>query len=152
LDEINLKLRPRLLDLKPGTCLVSNTFTMGEWGADQRITLGEETNCLSFCTAYLWIVPAKVGGMWRLPQGELTLSQSFQMISGSIKSGEKNLAVTDGRLYGEKISFSVGNTRYVGRVNGNIMEGTFSQPAAHPGARSGGKTAIWSATRVTGAP
>jgi hypothetical protein len=142
LDEINLKLRPRLLDLKPGTRLVTNTFTMGDWTADQRVTLGEETKCTSFCTAYLWIVPAKVGGTWRLPQGELTLTQSFQMISGSLKSGNKNATITDGKLDGEKISFVVANTRYIGRVNGSVMEGTST---------SGGKTSKWSAIRAVAA-
>jgi SAM-dependent methyltransferase len=139
LDEINLKLRPKLLDLKPGTRLVTNTFTMGDWTADQRFTLGEETKCTSFCTAYLWIVPAKVGGTWRLPQGELALTQSFQMISGSLKSGNKNATITEGKLDGEKISFVVGNTRYIGRVNGSVIEGTYT---------SGGNTSKWSAIRV----
>jgi hypothetical protein len=143
LDEINLRLRPRLLDLKPGTRLVSNTFTMGDWTADQKYTLGEETKCASFCTAYLWIVPAKVGGTWRLAQGDLALTQTFQTFQGALRTGDRNTMVAEGKLDGDKISFTVGATRYVGRVNGTIMEGTNT---------SGGKTVKWSATRVVGSP
>src|SRR5437773_6914190 len=67
LPEINLKLRPKILDLKPGTRIVSNTFTMGEWNADETALITD--NCYSWCTALLWIVPAKVAGTWRSPQG-----------------------------------------------------------------------------------
>jgi SAM-dependent methyltransferase len=77
LEPINLKLRPRILDLKPGTRVVSNTFTMGEWTADQDATV-EGNDCRGYYTALLWIVPAKVEGTWKLPEGELTLEQSFQ--------------------------------------------------------------------------
>ena len=84
LPQINLRLRPKILDLKPGTRVVSNTFTMDEWMPDQSETIGGD--CSSWCTALFWIVPAKVGGTWRLPQGELTLRQEFQMLSGSIGS------------------------------------------------------------------
>jgi len=73
LPQINLRLRPKILDLKPGTRIVSNTFTMEEWMPDQTETVGGD--CSSWCTALFWIVPAKVGGTWRLPQGELTLTQ-----------------------------------------------------------------------------
>src|SRR4026208_2057578 len=67
LPDINLKLRPKILNLKPGTRVVSNSFTMGEWTADETATVG--AGCSSWCTAYLWIVPAKVDGTWKLPQG-----------------------------------------------------------------------------------
>src|ERR687891_292097 len=85
LPDINIKLRPKILDLKPGTRVVSNSFTMGEWNADETATAGGE--CASYCTAYLWIVPAKVQGTWQIPQGELALKQEFQMISGTLKNG-----------------------------------------------------------------
>ena len=81
LEELNIRLRPQILDLKPGTRVVSNTFTMGEWTADEIVTAEKKEGCESYCTAYLWIVPAKVEGTWILPQGELRLNQSFQMIS-----------------------------------------------------------------------
>ena len=78
LPEINLRLRPKILDLKPGTRIVSNSFTMGEWKADEEATVDKD--CISYCTALLWIVPAKAGGTWQLPQGELALKQEFQKI------------------------------------------------------------------------
>ncbi len=98
LPEINLKLRPKLLDLKPGTRIVSNTFTMGEWEADQEVTTEENWN--SWNTAYLWIIPAKVEGTWKLGKGELNLTQEFQFIHGTFNSGGKSQTITDGRLEG----------------------------------------------------
>src|SRR5688572_3482985 len=68
LPSINMQLRPKLLDMKPGTRVVSNTFTMEDWEADQTVTVPD---CDRWCTALFWIVPAKVEGVWRLAQGEL---------------------------------------------------------------------------------
>src|SRR5262245_16109832 len=119
LSSINMKLRPKILDLKPGTRIVSNTFDMGDWKADQTSTVA---GCNSWCTAHLWIVPAKVEGTWTLPQGELTLKQNFQNISGTLKSAS-NVAPINGKLNGDQISFTAGNLNYTGRVNGNSMEG-----------------------------
>ena len=59
LPDINLKLRPKILGLKPGTRIVSNSFDMGEWKPDETVNVTE--GCTNWCTAYLWIVPAKVG-------------------------------------------------------------------------------------------
>jgi SAM-dependent methyltransferase len=132
LPSINLKLRPKILDLKPGTRIVSNSFDMEEWKADETANAEE---CSNWCTAYLWIVPAKVNGTWKLPNGELTLKQTFQMISGTLKSGNV-VAPVNGKLNGEQITFTAGEGQYTGRVNGNSMEGSL---------KSGGK---WSATRV----
>src|SRR3970282_913174 len=85
LPDINLKLRPKILGLKPGTRIVSNTFTMGEWQADETATV--QSGCDgSWCTALLWIVPAEVGGTYKVPQGELTLKQQFQMLSGTLRT------------------------------------------------------------------
>ena len=122
LPEINLKLRPRLLDLKPGTRIVSNTFTMGEWEADQEVTTEENWN--SWNTAYLWIIPAKVGGKWKLGNGELELTQEFQFVRGTLNSGGKSLTVTDGRLNGNSITFTVSNEKYSGTVGDKLMKGT----------------------------
>jgi precorrin-6B methylase 2 len=122
LPEINLKLRPILLDMRPGTRIVSNSFSMGEWEADATETLeGEE--CSSWCTALLWIVPAKVQGVWKLSDGELTLKQQFQKISGTLGS----TPITNGRLRGTEIEFTAGDLRYSGRVNGSMMQGTMSK-------------------------
>jgi len=140
LPEINLRLRPKILDLKPGTRIVSNSFTMEEWKADETATVSN--GCSSYCTALLWIVPAKVGGVWKLPQGELTLKQTFQLISGTLKSGGNTMAITNGRLRGDQISFSTGGAQYTGRVSGNAIDGTV---------KSGGSNSKWSATR-TGKP
>jgi SAM-dependent methyltransferase len=137
LPEINLKLRPKILGLKPGTRIVSNSFTMGDWTADETATVTEA--CSNWCTALLWIVPAKVDGTWRLPQGELTLKQTFQVVSGSLKSGNNARPITNGRLNGDRISFSAGGTQYTGRVSGKVMEGTV---------KSGSSNGAWSATRV----
>src|SRR5690242_5656180 len=63
LPEINLKLRPKILNLKPGTRIVSNSFMMGDWSPDETATV---TDCSAWCTALLWIVPAKVAGLWKL--------------------------------------------------------------------------------------
>src|SRR5688500_3559383 len=78
LPSINMKLRPTLLKLEPGTRLVSNTFTMEDWEADETATISDD--CTSWCTALLWIVPANVEGAWQHPQGELKLTQQFQVV------------------------------------------------------------------------
>src|SRR5690349_20382659 len=122
LPEINLKLRPKILNLRPGPRVVSNTFDMGEWTPDQTETVQE--GCTNWCTAHLWIVPAKVDGTWQLPQGELTLKQSFQMVSGTLKSGNSTSQITNGKLNGNEITFTAGGTQYTGHVNGSSMEGT----------------------------
>jgi precorrin-6B methylase 2 len=136
LPEINLKLRPKILDLKPGTRIVSNSFTMEEWKHDQSAIADKD--CTSYCTAYLWIVPAKVGGTWRMPNGELKLKQEFQMVGGTLTTGGNTLSITGGRLNGDQISFRAGNAHYTGRVSGNTIEGTV---------KSGSGTSSWSASR-----
>jgi len=138
LQELNLRLRPRLLDMKPGTRVVSNAFTMGEWTADEIVSLERNQDCTYYCTAYLWIVPAKVEGTWTLPEGELALTQTFQTFSGTFKSGSKSFSILDGKLVGDQIRFSVGDTLYSGRVSGDTMQGTFT---------SGVRSAPWNATR-----
>lgn len=124
LPEINLKLRPKILKLKAGTRVVSNSFDMGDWDADETSTL--EQNCDDWCTAYLWIVPARVEGIWKLAQGELTLKQTFQMIAGTLKTAARTAEISDGKLNGEQISFNAGTARYSGRVKGETMQGKIS--------------------------
>jgi SAM-dependent methyltransferase len=120
LSSINLKLRPKILDLKPGTRIVSNTFDMGDWKDDETATL---PGCNSWCTAHLWIVPAKVDGTWNLAQGELTIKQTFQNISGTLKNGSSVTPIT-GKLHGDQISFNAGAAAYTGRVAGGSMDGS----------------------------
>jgi hypothetical protein len=124
LPSINMRLRPKILEMRPGTRIVSNTFTMEDWTPDQSETIGGD--CTSWCTAHLWIVPAKVEGTWDLGQrGTLTLYQSFQMLSGSLGSTQ----VSQGRLRGDEISFTAGGTTYTGRVEGNSIRGTVNGQA-----------------------
>ena len=137
LPDINLKLRPKILDLRPGTRIVSNSFTMGEWQHDRSVQASEKEGCQSYCTAYLWIVPAKVDGAWKLPEGELTLKQTFQMVTGTLKANGKETAVK-GRLNGDQLSFKAGDTQYTGRVNGDAIKGTI---------KSGATAGEWSAAR-----
>jgi precorrin-6B methylase 2 len=122
LPSINMKLRPKILNLKPGTRIVSNTFDMEDWKDDET---AQVEGCTNWCTAHLWIVPAKVGGTWKLPQGELTIKQTFQMISGTLKNGTAVTPVS-GKLNGDQISFTAGKVSYTGRVNGHSMQGSAS--------------------------
>jgi precorrin-6B methylase 2 len=135
LPGINIQLRPKILDLRPGTRIVSNSFTMGEWTADEEATV--KNGCVSYCTALLWIVPAKVEGTWQLPQGELALKQAFQSVSGTLRSGSVSAPITDGRLNGDQISFSAGGNRYTGHVNGNVIEGNTSSGGSWKASRAG---------------
>ena len=131
LPDINLRLRPKILELKPGTRIVSNTFTMAEWEADETGTAGGD--CTTWCTALLWIVPAKVEGTWGTSAGDLTLKQEFQKLSGTLGSA----AISDAKMLGEEITFTVGKTKYTGKVSGTAMSGTMS----------GGATGAWKATK-----
>ena len=122
LPTLNLKLRPTLLDLKPGTRIVSNSFTMEDWEADETATLSED--CVSWCTALFWIIPAKVEGTWALGKEALTLKQTFQRVTGTLGGAP----ISEGRLRGDEITFTVGTTKYTGKVNGNSMRGTSGAP------------------------
>lgn len=129
LPDLNVRLRPQLLNMAPGTRVVSNSFDMGDWTPDQEVSA--TTECSSYCRAMLWIIPAKVAGTWQTPQGDLTLSQTYQMLTGSLKGAP----IANGKMRGDEISFTVGSNTYRGRVTGNRIEGTTSD---------GGK---WQATR-----
>jgi hypothetical protein len=118
LPSINLKLRPKILDLKPGTRIVSNSFDMEDWKPDQTERV---EGCTNWCTAHLWIVPAKVQGTWKTAQGEIALKQTFQNITGTIKNGNVVTPI-NGKLNGEQISFSGAGVQYTGHVQGNNME------------------------------
>ena len=128
LPDINLKLRPKILDLKPGTRIVSNSFQMDDWEADESSTVSD---CTSWCTAYFWLVPAKVEGTWTVGANKLALTQKFQMLSGTLGGN----AISNAKMRGANIEFSVGSTKYTGTVTGNSMKGTTSAGQA------------WSATK-----
>ena len=129
LPSINLQLRPKLLDLKPGTRIVSNSFAMEDWEPDQEATV--TSDCTNWCTALFWIVPAKVEGTWRMPAGELTLRQEFQNVYGRLGTTE----ITGGRLRGDTLTFTAGPTSYSAKVAGSTMSGT------------GGRSGTWTARR-----
>ena len=119
LTDINLKLRPKLLDLKPGTRLVSNTFTMGDWEPDERISLQGQPGCdNAYCTVLYWLVPRKVAGTYTVPQGEVTLNQTYQMLTGTLKTGTTTQELK-GQVRGEEIELMAGNKQYRGRIVGN---------------------------------
>jgi hypothetical protein len=136
LPGLNLKLRPIILDMTPGTRVVSNSFDMGDWKPDQTAQL--TTDCSGYCRAFLWIVPAKVEGTWKLGDSELSLQQSNQFFTGKLTNGNVIAPITDGKLEADRISFTAGGTRYSGQAKGDTMEGTSA---------SGGIEAKWQATR-----
>jgi SAM-dependent methyltransferase len=121
LPEINLRLRPTILAMKPGTRVVSNSFDMGDWAADE--TAASVSNCRTFCNAFFWVVPAKVEGTWQLGSSRLVLEQTFQMLKGTLTTGNV-VAPVKGRLKGAEIVFTAAGAEYKGRVKGNVMEGT----------------------------
>jgi len=137
LPELNVKLRPKILDMSPGTRIVSNSFTMGDWKADQsEIASGD---CTSFCTAYLWVVPAKVEGRWTMGKDDIKFAQHYQMVHGAVSRGDKLMPVLQGRMLGTQISFKSGDSRYLGKVDGNRIEGTIT---------TAGKSVPWIANRA----
>lgn len=157
LTSVNLRLRPKLLaDLRPGTRLVSHSFDMGEWEADETSIVSTSYNDERY--VYFWIVPANVTGRWEWDVMDGNQSrritfqagQKFQEVSGTVTSGKWPLAVKDIKLTGDRISFKLDaesggkmtSFLYEGRVQGHTMSGT---------ARSGGgpKAAEfkWKATR-----
>jgi len=139
LSDLNLRLRPTILDMKPGTRVVSHSFSMADWEEDARVDVEGGT-------AYLWIVPAKVEGVWTWDEGleeaDLTLRQDFQKIEGSLKLGDRERQISNAFLEGDMIRFEVnspaGNRRFSGRVSGRTMKGTSTGP--------GGKNSAWTAT------
>jgi hypothetical protein len=125
LPALNLRLRPTLLGMRPGTRVVSYSFTMREWQPDEFIDTDEGS-------AYLWIVPAEVGGSWSFrPENggdgfDLELTQTFQRLRGTV--GDARLA---GKLAGERIEFSYveggAMTTFAGAANGDRIRGTFTR-------------------------
>jgi hypothetical protein len=120
IPEMNIRLRPKLLALKPGARVVANTFAIGDWNPDQSFSAA--AGCEKFCTGRLWIVPARVAGRWKLPQGELVIKQSYQSFSGTLISGGTTVPIS-GRLRGDQVAFSAGGTQYTGKVDGAVIEG-----------------------------
>jgi hypothetical protein len=116
LPDINRRLRPKLLELAPGTRVVSNTFDMGDWEADEKATAPCST---SWCSALLWVVPAKAEGTWQLGSDALLLTQKYQVVEGTLGGAP----ISAGRLTGADITFTAGGRVYVGRVEGDKITG-----------------------------
>jgi SAM-dependent methyltransferase len=124
LPEINRKLRPRILKLKPGTRVVSHDFDMGSWKADRFEKLGASE-------IYYWVVPARVAGRWRVKAGDreftVSIRQHFQRINGTATIGRRTLALRSAKLSGDEIEFvtRLGGKRVTlkGKVDGNTITG-----------------------------
>jgi precorrin-6B methylase 2 len=130
------RLVPNFLKLPAGTRIVANTFWVDGWSPDESVTLQE--SCENWCTAHLFVIPTRVEGRWQLPDGELVLSQQYQMIGGSLKTDGSSLPVT-GQLRGDQITFSANGMEYAGHVNANTMQGV---------RQSASGSVNWSAARV----
>ncbi len=128
LPDLNMRLRPIILGMKPGTRVVSHAFTMGDWEP-------EETMQHDGARGYLWIVPAKVDGDWRLTglhgaPSRLTLRQNLQHVGGLMAIGNATQPLVGMRVRGEELRFQYTNGRdrvlhtFTGRVAGNKITGT----------------------------
>jgi hypothetical protein len=123
LPELNQQLRPILLDMKPGTRVVSNSFDMGDWAPDETIQAGAHI-CRTYCTAYKWTVPAKVEGDWKLgDEGTLSLKQKYQILSGYLDVGGEQHEIRDARMQGKQIAFTANGQRYTGQVDTDKITG-----------------------------
>jgi hypothetical protein len=141
LPALNMKLRPQLLSMKPGTRVVSHSFTMEDWEAD-------EISSMDGRRAYFWVVPANVMGTWALEAGaqrtELLLEQTFQKINGTVALGSVQGGLREARLRGAQIGFAYVDDKgvrrdFTGQVNGRQMQGTFRDDKGQEGR--------WSATK-----
>ena len=128
LPELNLCVRHRLLAMKPGTRVTSHSFTMGEWEADEPFEV-------EYRNAYLWIVPARVGGNWSFRNGNgsvdfaVALTQSFQKIGGEVTVGGRKQPLMGASLQGDAIRFAFADAKGVtqhfsGTVRGNTITGS----------------------------
>jgi len=138
LPEMNERLRPQFLAMKPGTRIVANFFGIGDWSSDEAVHVPDKDKCGNYCVAYLWIVPAKIDGAWLMPQGELALVQGHQYFKGWLFANGRTTVVEQGRIRGDTLNFTVDGVSYSGRVSGNVIEGT----VGHEGA-----SVRWTATR-----
>lgn len=132
LEELNAQLRPTILAMKPGTRVLSNTFSMGDWEPDQviRVTNG---------TGYFWTVPANVAGLWTLSgldengNATLKLDQTFQRLGGSLTLQGKTQNLLGARIEGSALHFSFINADGLLKavkvlVNGQVLSGEVTGP------------------------
>lgn len=127
LSSVNLKLRPVLLkELRPGTRIVSHSFSMGEWEADEHVQVNNRH-------VYYWVIPANLRGSWEWEtNGErftMRAGQEFQKVNINLTSGKRSFEIQEPLLVGERVSFSANDKRngtdYVfnGRIDGNNISG-----------------------------
>ena len=121
-----LRLRDKFLELRAGSRIVSNTFSIQDWQADETVTIDQ---CEQWCTAMLYIVPAKIGGTWKIGNDTLELKQEFQMLSGTWTSGGQATEVS-GSLKGNDLSLKAGTKTISGRVEGNTINGSQTDGSA----------------------
>ena len=133
------KLQDKFLALEPGSRIVNNTFFVEGWEPDVKETITGE--CTSWCTAGLYIVPAKVQGVWQFDGGEIALTQQYQMLSVALTSDGKAAPIAEGRMNGRGISFSVNGLTYDGTVNGDTITGTVTPVG-------GGASRPWTVRRI----
>ncbi|VFR45284.1 hypothetical protein BER2_4309 [plant metagenome] len=149
LPQLNLRLRPTLMAMAPGTRLITHQFHMGRWEPD-------ETTLIAHRPGYLWIVPANAGGQWALSyplgagrgQATLDLSQTFQKLKGTVAMGELQTTLRQPRLTGDRIAFAFtdpqGHLReFTGVVTADRLRGTVTGPE---------DSASFTAKRVGAAP
>ena len=143
LPEMNLKLRPKILALKPGTRVVAHDYHMGDWYPDAQkdIPVPEKvvgTPGVSYI--YMWVVPAKVAGKWQAQVNvagkdvpmEIAFDQLFQILEGNVRAGSDNALLRGRVVNGDQITFttpskgSPGGQRHEfnGRIAGDTMQGT----------------------------
>lgn len=130
------KLQDKFLALAPGTRIVLNTFVVEGWEADATEAISD---CTSWCTAYLVIVPAQAAGTWQFPGGRVTLTQKYQMLTGELTGKDNAPTAVKGKMAGDQIRLTVGDTEYAGRLRGDRIDGTMTQ---------GTRQQTWRATRV----
>ena len=137
LTENMRRLQDRFLSLRPGTRIVSNTFGIPEWPADASVT---RPDCTAWCTALLWVVPARVHGDWQVEGGPtLRLDQHFQKVSGMLTGPVGSSTIQGGAITGAAIAFTIGDAAYAARLDGDRLIGTRTES---------GRSSPWQATRL----
>jgi hypothetical protein len=121
LEENLDRLAPKFLAMKPGSRIVINSYLIPGWTADRT---EQASQCDTWCTAHLYIVPAKAGGAWQSGEATLALDQTFQLLRGTLAMNGRELNISEGRLRGSEISFLAGGARYRGNIEGDTISGT----------------------------
>ena len=138
LPELNEKLRPTLLRMRPGTRVVSNTFKMGDWNPDQLIE-----SAIGNTHAYLWIVPALVEGTWELRDDlgterfRIKLAQQYQHIRNDAPGQTALREVREGKLRGDRIELSVAKDAHTLRLQGTVIDDTMQLTSIDDGTARG---------------